>query len=376
MARIALVVNAAWNVFNFRISLLEAIRAAGHEVIVIAPFDDYAERIPFPFYAIDITSRSTNPLVDARLFFDFLRVYTKSKPDILLLYTAKPNVYGNFAARLLGIRSISNVAGLGGVFVQQGLLAKILKSLYRVSLKVPDFVFFQNREDKTQFLEEGIVTPSKANLLPGSGVDLTRFNITEGSHWRDHRTFVFLLSARMLWDKGIAEYVSAAEKLLSEGVDAEFRLIGFLDSDNPTAIGVEDMEKLTAHPRINYRGVSDQMELEIAEADCYVLPTLYKEGTPKSVLEAAAMGKPLITTDAPGCRDIVDDGINGFLWRPKDIEHLYELMKKMIGLTDKQRSEMGHKGRDKIVREFDDKIVIRKYLNAIDTILNRPKKNC
>ncbi len=369
MAKIALVVNAAWNVWNFRLSLLSAIQKAGHEVIVIAPSDNYAERLPFHFFPIDITSRSTNPLVDLKLFINFIRVYSKAKPDIVLLYTAKPNVYGNFAARLLGIRSISNVAGLGVVFMQRGLVTSILKLLYRLSLRVPEVVFFQNREDKEQFLGEGIVDPKKTDILPGSGVDLVRFSNVYGSTPLQGRKFVFLLSARMLWDKGIAEYISAAERLLVDGINAEFRMIGFLDSDNPNAISANDMRKLTVHPAINYRGVSDQMELEIAECDCYVLPTLYKEGTPKALLEAAAMERPLISTDAPGCRDVIEDGVNGYLWRPRDIAHLYEIMKKMVELTEDQRSEMGRKSREKVEREFDDGIVIGRYLERIDKIL-------
>lgn len=373
MARIALVVNAAWNVWNFRLSLLNAIAAAGHEVIVIAPSDDYADRIPFPFYPISITSRSVNPLVDAKLFLDMIRVYKEAKPDIALLYTAKPNVYANFAGWLLGVRSISNVAGLGVVFAQQSLVTSIVKLLYRQSLKVPDRVFFQNSEDKQQFLEEGIIAPGKADLLPGSGVDLARFDNVYPSAPLKNRRFVFLLSARMLWAKGIGEYVEAGKRLLSEGVHAEFRMCGFLDSDNPLAIAAHDMEKLTAHPHIVYRGVSDRMELEIAQADCYVLPTLYKEGTPKSLLEAAAMERPLITTDAPGCRDVVEDGKNGFLWRAKDIHHLYELMKRMTELTDEDRREMGKRSREKIVRQYDDNIVIAKYLSAIETIISDSK---
>ncbi len=369
MAKIAIVLNASWNVWNFRLTLLQALERAGHEISVIAPEDEYVERIPFPCYSIRIQSKSTNPVVDARTLFDLIRVFRKTRPDIVLLYTAKPNIYGNLAAVLTRVKTISNIAGLGTVFSRSGGVLAMVKWLYRIALRYPEKVFFQNREDMRMFIRQGLVTPQLAQYIPGSGVDLKRFSPQADRIIDKGRKFVFLLPARMLWDKGVSEYVAAANSILDEGYDAEFRLLGFMGVDNPRAICHAEMTELTQRHEINYIGVSDKIEDDIAAADCVVLPTYYPEGTPKALLEAASMAKPVITTDAVGCRDVVDDGINGLLCKPADAGDLHDKMKQMLQLPDEQRKKMGLNGRKKMQKEFDDEIVIRAYQSAIDAIL-------
>lgn len=369
MTKVALVVNTSWNVWNFRMSLLRRLEAEGYDISVIAPEDEFSSRLPFAYHPVSITSRSLNPFVDLRTFIQLYCVLRKIRPDVVLLYTAKPNVYGNFAARFLGIRAISNIAGLGAVFVRGGLLVAFMKLLYRLSLARAAKVFFQNRDDLQGFLAQGIVRESVVDLLPGSGVDLERFNPAKKKTGAVKASFVFLLSARMLWDKGIADYVRAGERLVAEGYPATFRLLGFLDVDNPKAITRAEMAVLTDSPGICYRGVSSAVETELAEADCVVLPSFYREGSPRSLLEAAAMGIPLITTDTPGCRDVVEDGITGYLCRPGDVEDLYRKMKMMLDLPPAERILMGLRGREKMVREYDENIVIEKYLAAVRALL-------
>ncbi|VAX11794.1 Lipid carrier : UDP-N-acetylgalactosaminyltransferase / Alpha-1,3-N-acetylgalactosamine transferase PglA; Putative glycosyltransferase [hydrothermal vent metagenome] len=365
MARIAIVLNTSWNVWNFRLPLLHALERAGHEIIVIAPHDEYVGRIPFPCHHVDIRSRSTNPFVDMMTIWGFFRVFQRLRPDIALLYTVKPNVYGNLAAKILGIKTISNVAGLGAVFIHKSLVTLLVKKLYRASLRVPSRVFFQNQDDLSLFLEEKIVCEECVGKIPGSGVDLVRFKPVQ---LPKNELFVFLLPSRMLWDKGVREYVDAAHLLLKERYAVEFRLMGFLDVDNPEAVSKSDMDGLTNIQGLVYAGVSDQIEEDLAKADCVVLPS-YREGTPRALLEAAAMAKPIITTDAVGCRDVVDDGVSGFLCKVADTGDLYKKMKKMLQLSAVERLEMGLQGRRKMEREFDQEIVIASYEQAVADIL-------
>ncbi len=367
MARIAIVLNTSWNIYNFRLPLLERLNGLGHEIIVMAPEDAYSRRIPYPFYPILVQSKSLNPVRDMVLFFRLYRLLIKTSPDILLLYTIKPNVYGNFAAYLLKIKTISNIAGLGALFINPGWVTKLAKILYRLAMKVPAKVFFQNNEDMEMFIREGLMSKTIAERIPGSGVDLARFTGSSAIE-KKRGKFVFLLFSRMLWDKGVGEYVEAARSLLRKRADVEFQLLGFLDSDNPQAISGKEMERLTAADGIVYLGASDHVEDFIQKADCIVLPS-YKEGLPRSLLEAAAMAKPIIATDVSGCRDVVEDGVNGFLCPPRDSKALLDKMEKMAGLDIRERIRLGNNGREKVKRDFDQNIVIEKYIRAVGDIL-------
>jgi len=361
-------VNSSWNVANFRVNLLKALQDEGHDVLVIAPFDGYESAYPFRTVNLPITSKSINPLVDLVTCWVIFKVLRKERPDLLLLYTAKPNVYANLIGRMLGIPTISNVAGLGSVFVRGGLLATFVKGLYRVALNQAYRVFFQNQDDLSEFVGQKLVRLEKTDLLPGSGVDTGRFSPVEKSDTPVTRPFVFLLPARMLWDKGIGEYVAAARRLIGEGYKAEFRLLGFLDVDNSDAISYDEMKDIVAIPGIVYRGTSDKVEDELAEVDAVVLPTKYREGTPRALLEAASMAIPVVTTDTPGCRDMVDDRNTGFLCAPGDVESLYDSMKKLLDMPLKQRLKMGERAREKMIREYDEKIVIAKYIDAVNGV--------
>ena len=367
MARIAIVLNTSWNIYNFRLPLLDRLNRLGYEIIVMAPEDAYSRRIPYPFHPIPIQSKSLNPVRDMVLFFRLYRLLKKTSPDILLLYTIKPNVYGNFAAYLLKIKTISNIAGLGALFINPGWVTKLAKILYRLAMKVPAKVFFQNNEDMEMFIKEGLVSKPIAERIPGSGVDLVRFTGSSAIE-KKRGKFVFLLFSRMLWDKGVGEYVEAARSLLRKRTDVEFQLLGFLDSDNPQAISGKEMERLTATNGIVYLGASDHVEDFIQKADCIVLPS-YKEGVPRSLLEAAAMAKPIIATDVSGCRDVVEDGVNGFLCPPRDSGALLDKMEKMAGLDIRERIRLGNNGREKVKRDFDQNIVIEKYIRAVEDIL-------
>jgi len=301
-----------------------------------------------------------------------LRFFAQERPDVYLGYTVKPNVYGSLAAHMLGIPVINNIAGVGVVFGKSGILVKIVRILYRLALGRSVKVFFQNNDDRQMFIADRLVRSEATDLLPGSGVDLSRFTIkTLPSSMPGVSKFRFLLISRMLWEKGIGEFVTAAKLIRSRFPDAECCLLGFLDVQNPGAITRVQMDELVAQGVV-YLGSSDDVRAEMSKADCIVLPSYYREGTPRTLLEAAAMGRPIITTDAVGCREVVDDGVNGYLCKIRDASDLAEKMVCMLMLLPEQRSEMGFQGRHKMETEFDEQIVIAKYLAAIEaTVHNR-----
>lgn len=362
--RVMIVLNTAWNLVNFRIGLIRALVAAGYEVVAVAPSDKYADGLATlgcRFIPIPMDNNGINPARDLLLLRRLFCLLRTERPNVYLGYTVKPNVYGSLAARALGIPVINNIAGLGTVFIRGGWLSLFVKSLYRLALSRSQKVFFQNNDDRQLFIRSRLVRDGVTDLLPGSGIDLIQFPPTPLPVNVPVR---FLLIARMLWDKGVGEFVEAARLLKQRGVGADFCLLGVLDLQNPVAISRQQMSAWVAEGVVNYLGVSDNVKVEIAQADCIVLPS-YREGTPRALLEAAAMARPIVTTDSVGCRNVVDDGINGYLCKPKNSSDLADKMLRILSMSHNEREVMGLRGREKVKREFDEKIVIRKYLEAI-----------
>lgn len=373
MPKVMIAVNSAWNLVNFRQGLIRSLVAAGHEVVAVAPEDDYAPRLQAlgcRYLPLPMDNQGTHPLRDAMLLWRFIQVLRRERPDVFLGYTVKPNVYGSLAARMLRVPVINNIAGLGAVFITEGWITSIVRHLYRLALSGSAKVFFQNDDDRQLFITRRMVSAPKADLLPGSGINLARFlpsPLPKGLRVQ------FLLVARMLWDKGVGEYVEAARMLRRRGVDADFYLLGFLDVQNPAAISKTQMAEWVAEGTVRYLGTSDDVRKEVTYADCVVLPS-YREGTPRTLLEAAAMARPIVTTDAVGCREVVDDGVNGYLCRVKDAADLAEKMEKICKMPPSEREAMGLRGRQKVSLEFDESIVIQKYLDAIDSVLMQGQK--
>jgi len=366
--KVLIALNTTWNLVNFRAGLIKAFVARGYEVVGVAPVDHYVselEKLGCRHVPVIMDNQGTSPVNDFRLFLEFVGVLRREKPDVVLAYTVKPNVYGSLAAHLLGIPVLNNIAGLGSVFIRHSLLTRLVKGLYALALSRSSKVFFQNREDREQFIVDGLVREGCTDVLPGSGIDLEKFSYTPHS-LGDVRPFRFLLVARMLWDKGVGEFVQAAQVVNRLFPEVEFCLLGFVDVENPAAISRECVDSWVSEGVIAYLGVSDDVVQEISNADCVVLPSYYPEGTPRSLLEAAAIGRPIITTDTTGCRDVVEDGRNGLLCKLKDAHDLADKMIRMLQLSDNARCAMGKYGRKKMEREYDERIVIEKYLLAVE----------
>jgi len=374
-AKLMISINSSWNFVNFRAGLIRGLQGAGYEVVTVAPPDDHVPRLRelgCRYVPLEMDNKGTHPGRDLLLLWRFWRLLRSERPDVYLGYTVKPNIYGSLAAHALGIPVINNVAGLGAVFIKHNWLTRLVKGLYRHALSRSAKVFFQNEDDRRLFTGSGLVRAEVTDRLPGSGIDLTRFSAVPLADPTGRKGLRFLLIARMLWDKGVGEYVEAARRVRQHHHDAEFCLLGFLDVQNPAAIARAQMDEWVAEGVVRYLGTADDVRPHIAEADCVVLPS-YREGVPRTLLEAAAMGRPIITTDAVGCREVVDDGVNGYLCKLRDVEDLAAKMEQMIGLSPDDRSRMGQMGRDKMEREFDEQIVIRKYLEVVDRIVSAQK---
>jgi glycosyltransferase involved in cell wall biosynthesis len=370
--KILISLNTAWNLLNFRAGLIQGLISSGFEIVAVAPKDKYVAELEFigcRFVHLEMDNQGTHPLRDLLLLWRYWRLFKTEKPDLNLFYTVKPNVYGSLASSICGIPFINNVSGLGAVFIRGGWLRRFVSALYKIAFRNSNRVFFQNRDDLGLFLENKLVQAELTDVLPGSGINLHRFTPTDDADRKSlNSPFRFLLIARMLKDKGVVEFVNAAQLLKEPGVKAEFCLLGFLDVQNPAAISSEEMKEWVDQGFVKYLGVSDDVRKHIASSDCIVLPS-YREGTPRTLLEAAAMGKPIITTNVVGCKEVVEHGVNGFLCEEKNAQDLALKMKEMLLLSESQRKLMGQNGRLKMEKEFDENIVIQKYLQAIDLAL-------
>jgi len=365
--RIAVLINTSWNIYNFRLELLRALKAKGHNIICIAPYDSYSNKLKeegFEYYDIKINNKGTNPFEDVKLIYDYYRLFKKTKPDVVLGYTIKPNIYGSIATGFLRIPTISNITGLGTVFLKKSFSSKLAKILYKLALS-KNKVFFQNRDDLNIFLKQKLVKKGNVDLLPGSGINLQKFKPIPIV--KNNNQFKFLLIARLIKDKGVLEYVNAARMIKKIYTNVNFLIIGAIWLDNPSAIYVDELISWQREGIIDYLGTTDNIKEEISKVDCVVLPS-YREGTPRTLLEAASMAKPIIATNVAGCREVVDDGVNGFLCRVRDYKDLAKSMEKMINLPEKDRIIMGQNGRKKMENEFDEKFVIQKYLNVLEQI--------
>ena len=367
--RIVITVNMAWNLANFRSGLIQALQRSGYKVIALAPADAHVSRLNVlgcEFVHIPMDNKGTNPIRDLFLLARYFRVLRRLRPFALLGFTIKPNVYGSIAANIIGIPVINNIAGLGTTFLRGGWLNKVARTLYGVALARSRKVFFQNPEDRDLFVSLGLVKTGQTELLPGSGVDVERFS-PSAPRSIVGRPFRFLLVARLLWDKGVGEYVAAVRLLRENGYQIDAQLLGFVDSNNPSAISREQVQAWENEGVVNYLGVADDVRPFLDEADCVVLPS-YREGAPRALLEAACMAKPVITTDAPGCRNVMIPEQTGFMVPVRDAQALFDAMKRMIVLPECDRFAMGSAGRDFVMANYDERLVLSAYVRALEEL--------
>ncbi|MCG1040393.1 MULTISPECIES: glycosyltransferase family 4 protein [Burkholderiaceae] len=366
--RVVLVANTLWSIVIFRPGLLRTLVGMGVDVVVMAPVDDTlprARELNVRVIPLELSAKGTNPLHDLGLVRTLVTRYRALKPDLVFHYTIKPNIYGSIAAKLAGVPCIAVTTGLGYAFVNTNLVARVAKVLYRFAFRFPREVWFLNGDDRQDFVAQRLVDPVKTQVLPGEGIDLAHF-APRAAGMPDGKVR-FLLIARMLWDKGVGEYVEAARLVREVYPQAVFQLLGATDVANPSAISAKQMRTWAAEGVVEYLGTTQDVRDIIARADCLVLPS-YREGVPRTLLEGAAMAKPLVATKVIGCREVVVDGETGLLCAPRDAADLARKLQHIIEMGPDARATMGARGRRMVEQRYDERIVIERYLEAMQRI--------
>lgn len=367
--KIAVVTNTCWNVFNFREGLVKYFLDRGDEVISLAPKDDYTDEIVkwgVKHIETKLDQTGTNPIKDLGYLRRIISVFKSEKPDVSLSFTIKSNIYSSLAGKVTGIPTVCNVSGLGTVFLVEGWLGKLAINLYRFAFRYSSHIFFQNRNDKELFLSFISLKEDRIGLLPGSGIDLHRFIHHEQVISTPTK---FLMVARVIEEKGVREFVEAAQLAKDEGLQAHFTLVGSLDQQHARAIPEHELRRWVEDGTINYLAHSSQIEQLLESHEVVVLPS-YREGTPRTLLEGAATGRALLASDVPGCNEVVRDGFNGFLFKVKDGRSILDKVKLYLSLSDAEKRELAANSRILAEERFDENLVIAQYAETIVRIVD------
>ena len=368
--RIVLFANTDWYLYNFRRSLAFALQQAGHDVLLLSPPGPYGERLlasGLRWQAVPMRRRSLNPLREAALLLHLIRLLRRERPALVHGFTIKCAVYGSLAARLAGVPArVSAVAGMGYVFTSTDVRARALRPLVRGALRVAlagesARLILQNPDDVAVFEQSGLVDRAHIRLIPGSGVDCSRFAPHTGEPAVRGELRV-LLAARLLWDKGVGEFAAAARLLRGEGRRMRFVLAGEPDPGNPAAVPADALRAWRDEGLIDWMGQVEDMPALYATVDVVVLPS-YREGLPRSLIEAAACALPLVTTDVPGCREVVSDGVDGLLVPPRDAAALAHAIARLQDDPALAR-RLGLAARANACAKFDERVVIGRTIDV------------
>jgi glycosyltransferase involved in cell wall biosynthesis len=356
--------NSSWNLANFRRPIIAALQERGFTVIAAVPDDEGAEALSalgVDIEPVSMNPRGLSPMADLGLLLQYRRLMKRLTPAAFLPFTAKPNIYGSVAAGRQGVPVINTITGLGTGFLSGRGLKAVMSGLYRFALRSSHRVFFHNSDDRDLFVARGLVRPNQAAVVAGSGVDLEHFAPSSPRAADSAITFLFI--GRLLRDKGAAEFVGAAAIVKSRR-RANFQMLGSYEP-HPKAVGSAEIEEWRRTGVVELLGSTDDVRPFIAKADCVVLPS-YREGLPRALLEASAMGKPVIACDVPGCRHAVEDGVTGLLCEARSVQALAKTMIAFLDLDPAEREAMGRSGRGKAEREFSEQSVVAAYLAALN----------
>ena len=366
---IIITVNAAWNVVNFRRSLIEAFISDGHTVVVLAPPDvsksvmKDLKLLGCRFLPLEMDRKGINPIKNFALVGRMKKAFREERPDMIFSYTIKNNIFGSLAAAKLGIPFVPNITGLGTAFLSGRFLQKISICLYRYAFRKNLITFFQNHDDKDFFLNHKIITNQQARLLPGSGIDLEYFKST--TYPSDHEETIFLMIARIIRDKGVLEYVETAREIKSKFPNVRFQILGSIDTANRNAIDAKIVQSWVNEGIIEYLGISDDVRPHISRSHCVVLPS-YREGAPRTLIEGASMARPIIASDVPGCREVVENSKTGYLCKARNKNDLMRCVKDFMSLKHEDKVLMGRLGREKMVKNYDDSIIKQAYRKVLE----------
>ena len=362
MKRLLILANSDSAIFKFRSELIEELSKEYHIGIGI-PFGQYMDEIKndkYEFFDIPINRHGLNPFEDYKLIRRYKKLIKDFKPDVMLLYTIKPNLYGSIAAMRYHVPCICNITGLGSALEKKGLLQKFLILMYRYAMQEEHTIFFQNSHGKDFFIENNIGEECQYYVLPGSGVNLERFKMLP---YPKDDVVRFFFIARVIKEKGIDEFLYVAKRFQEEKKNAEFHICGACEEAYEDILQEADRKGI-----IKYHGLVKDMRAMYEMASCVVLPSYYPEGQSNVLLEGAASGRPLVTTDHPGCREAVSDVLSGFLVKKKDKENLYAKMNSIYNMPREVREAMGKNGRKRMEEKFDRNIVINAYKQRLSSI--------
>lgn len=357
--------NSCWTIWNFRRAVIEALIDDGHKVTVVAPADDTSYRLTqMGCHTINIKmdAKGINPIYEFSNLLEIRKIIKSEKADAILSYTIKSNIYCAIVASQIGLPSLPNITGLGTAFLSGKMMSRFAEILFKYSFRNSPYVFMQNPDDVMYFVSKGIFDPARVITLPGSGIDLGFFKPAPMPS--DSTTTRILMISRVIRQKGVLEFVGAARLIKKLKPDVQFQILGDLAVQNRSAIPKSVLDGWIDEGIIEYLGTSVDVRPHIARADCVVLPS-YREGAPRALIEAAAMARPVITTDVPGCRSVVEDGVSGFLCAARSVESLADATLRFLVLSRESRSQMGLAGRKKMEREFDQSRVIDAYRRAL-----------
>jgi len=369
--KIAVIENGLFSTYTMREGLMMHLLKEGYDVYILTHTNRFVPQVEkMGLKVINIGSGNLNPVKVSKYIYNLRKALKKIKPDVCLTFSIRPAIWGNLITRQLKIPTITNITGVGPLFISKNIVYRTARTLYRNALSKTKKVFFQNFDDMNLFIERKFVKSSIAERIPGSGIDFKKFSPIILKE-RDSHSFIFLFIGRLIKDKGIFEYIDAARIIRKKYPNAVFNVMGPFWTQNlkKNTITHTQLQHWIDEGVIDYLGEKKDVRKFIAEADCIVLPS-YREGTSNTLLEAASMEKPTITTNATGCKEIVSDNVTGFLCNVRDEQDLADKMEKMILLPSEERKEMGKKARQKIIKEYDKQIVIQAYLRAIREAIN------
>lgn len=359
MSKILFLVNHDVVIYNFRLELVERLLADGHKVIISSPYGERIDDLKVlgcEYHEIKMSRHGMNPVKEIALISDYKKLLKEVKPDIVFAYTIKPNIYGAIACKAMKIPCVANITGLGTAVENGGIVQKITIMLYKYAFTEIQRVFFQNAENMQFFVKHRIATGKHA-LIPGSGVNLSRFTPIQ---YPPDKIVQFAFISRIMKEKGVDQYLEAAEYIRTRFPNTVFHVCGFCEQAYE-----EKLKALNERGVIVYHGMVRDIKTLLKDIHCTIHPTYYPEGISNVLLETSACARPIITTNRSGCREVIDNGVNGFIVNQKDSFDLIEKIEAFLALSYEEKKQMGIAGRTKVEKEFDRQIVVEQYLKEI-----------
>ena len=362
MKKILILANNDIGLYNFRKELIERLIQERNEVYISLPYGERVkdlEKLGCIFVETNVDRRGTNPIKDLKLILKYKNILKIVKPDIVLTYTIKPNIYGGLMCRIKNIPYICNITGLGTATENKSIVQKIVFVLYKCALKRVKCCFVQNSENLQFLTDNKLVDKMRCKLIPGSGVNLKHFKVLPYPNNSENVRFLFI--SRIMKEKGIEQYLEAAKVIKGKYSNTEFHVLGFCEQEYEA-----QLQKLTEDGIINYHGLQKDVIPFLKETSCLIHPSYYPEGMSNVLLEASASGRPVITTNRSGCREIIDDGKTGYIIEIKNSQQLIDKIEEFLKLSNDQRKQMGLEARKKVEKEFDRNIVIEEYFKEME----------